>query len=68
MPVVIAQADVGAEGRFVAAFGALGERREICVSLPEGVHADERSSQSIAVRILDGLCAVLSARSGSVVR
>lgn len=68
MPVVIAQADVGAEGRFVAAFGALGERREICVSLPEGVHADERSSQSIAVRILDGLCAVLSARSGSMVR
>jgi hypothetical protein len=68
MPVVSVHEEVGAEGRFVAAFGALGERREVCVSLPDDVHADERSAQSVAVRILDGLCAVLSARCGSVVR
>jgi peptidoglycan hydrolase-like protein with peptidoglycan-binding domain len=68
MPVVSVHAGAGAEGRFVAAFGALGERREVCVSLPDGVQNDERSAQSVAVRILDGLCAVLSARSGSVVR
>jgi hypothetical protein len=67
MPVVSVHEQMGAEGRFVAAFGALGERQEVCVSLPDDVHADERSAQAIAVRILDGLCAVLSAICGSVV-
>ncbi|HAL29412.1 MAG TPA: peptidoglycan-binding protein [Coriobacteriia bacterium] len=68
MPVVSVHEEVGADGRFVAAFGALGERREVCVSIPDDVHADERSAQSVAVRILDGLCAVLSVIYGPVVR
>jgi len=66
IPVISVTHDGRFEGRFIAAFEAAGDRREVRVEMPSEVAADEHLAQSIAVRILDGVCAVLSGEARSV--
>lgn len=60
VPVIAVDPEARSEGRFIAAFQAAGHVREALVVLPPDVCSDEHEAQSVAVRLLDGLCAVLS--------
>jgi len=68
VPVIRVNESEGAEGRFVAAFAAAGSGNGVYVIVPDEVAGDERVAQSAAVHTLDGMCAVLSAGIGPVVR
>lgn len=65
--VVLADSDASDEARFVSAVEGRPDCREIHVVLPKMASGDEHAAQSLAVRILDGVCAVLSRRPGGVV-
>lgn len=60
LPVIILPADAPAEGRFIAAFQASPGCREVAIRVPAESVDDEHAAQASAVRILDGVCAVLS--------
>ncbi|MBN1192453.1 MAG: peptidoglycan-binding protein [Coriobacteriia bacterium] len=65
-PVIVMGPDCRSEGRFIAAFEAAPRAQEAIVVLPDMVSRTEHGMQGIAVRVLDGVCAVLSGRAGSV--
>jgi len=60
LPLIVLPADAPAEGRFIAAFQASPGCCDAVVHLPAEVCKDEHGAQASAVRILDGVCAVLS--------
>jgi hypothetical protein len=60
LPVIALATGAPAEGRFIAAFGTVAPVSEAVVLVPDIVLSDEHAAQSIAVQILDGVCAVLS--------
>jgi len=60
LPVIALPDDVPAAGRFLAAFQASPGCREVFVEVRAHVVEDEHAAQASAVRILDGVCAVLS--------
>lgn len=64
--VIAVSGQAPCEGRFVAAFAGASSG-EPAVLLSASACTDEHEAQSVAVRILDGLCAVLSRESGLVV-
>lgn len=66
LPVIVLASDGPSEGRFLAAFSVHGVEREAVVMVPETAAADEHAAQSSAVSVLDGVCAVLSARTPAV--
>lgn len=59
VPQIVLPEDTPAEGRFVAAFRAVPDCREVVVRVPPSAARDEHAAQASAVRILDGLCAVV---------
>lgn len=68
MPVIRVSATEGAEGRFVAAFQASGgSSSSVYVVIPASAADSELTAQTVAVRVLDGLCAVLSNQRRHVV-
>lgn len=66
-PVIAVQPDAGCEGRFIAAFQAAPDAGGAVVVLPQAACTVEHEAQRVAVRILDGVCAVLSAEGRAVV-
>lgn len=60
LPVISVGPEARAEGRFLAAFRGSSHAASAVVLIPEAVTADEHVAQGVAVRILDGVCAVLS--------
>lgn len=66
-PVIALTAAARAEGRFIAAFKTVPHASGAVVLVPDTVVTDEHEAQSIAVRVLDGVCAVLSESPGAVV-
>jgi len=60
MPIIAVAADVRSEGRFIAAFKAASAAFRAVVIVPQAACTDEHEAQSVAVRILDGVCATLS--------
>jgi hypothetical protein len=66
VPLVSLASEGPAEGRFLAAFASSG-LREAMVVLADAVASDEHAAQAAAVRILDGVCAVLSGEAAAVV-
>lgn len=60
LPVIIMPDDSSQLGRYVVAFQASPPRREAFVILERGCADDEHRAQTLAVRILDSVCAVLS--------
>ena len=67
MPVIALPPVGSAEGRFIAAFEASGGCTEVCVAIPVESAGREHAAQTAAVRILDGVCAVLSRDTAPVV-
>lgn len=59
--------DAPSEGRFIAAFQAASPVFSAQVVLPRDICDDEHDAQSVAVHLLDGVCAVLSVKGGVVV-
>ena len=68
LPVIRVSESEGAEGRFVTAFAASGPGNVVYIIVPDDIAGDERAAQSTAVHTLDGMCAVLSAGIGPMVR
>lgn len=66
VPVIAVDPDLSAEGRFIAAFRAADPGSGAVVNLPEAASTDEHTAQTVAVRILDGVCAVLSGEHAAV--
>jgi len=66
-PVIALAPEVRAEGRFITAFRTVPNAAEAVVLVPESALTDEHEAQSVAVRVLDGMCAVLSEGHGPVV-
>lgn len=66
VPVIAVGADAHFEGRFIAAFQAVRRGTEAVVLVAESVCGSEQEMQSVAVRILDGACAVLSGETPPV--
>jgi peptidoglycan hydrolase-like protein with peptidoglycan-binding domain len=60
LPTIAVMPDAGSEGRFMAAFKGAAHAASAAVMVPESVLTDEHEAQSVAVRILDGVCAALS--------
>lgn len=60
LPVIVLPIGTPAEGRFLAAFQASPGCHEVFVKVTAEVVDDEHAAQASAVRILDGVCAVLS--------
>ncbi|MBN2247754.1 MAG: peptidoglycan-binding protein [Coriobacteriia bacterium] len=67
VPVIRVSGGEGADGRFVAAFASAAPGVGVYIAVPDEAVSDEHVAQSAAVRILDGLCAVLSGGMGPVV-
>ena len=67
LPVIVLAGDGPSEGRFLAAFAVHGGQREAVVVVPGTVATDEHSAQWSSVSVLDGVCAVLSADTSTVV-
>lgn len=59
VPLIVLPEDAPAEGRFMAAFRAAPGCQEAIVQVPAAAAQDEHAAQASAVRILDGLCAVV---------
>lgn len=68
MPIIAIGPEEHFEGRFIAASQAAADAREAFVLLPSPVCEDEHDAQAIAVRVLDGLCAVLSGKIAPAAR
>lgn len=66
MPVIRLGPDTHPEGRFIAAFQGAAPSFEALVVLTGDICADEHDAQSVAVHLLDGVCAVLSVKGASV--
>lgn len=66
LPVISVTPGVPAEGRFIAAFSGAAHAPAAVVLVPEIVATEEHAAQGVAVRILDGVCAVLSEAPGAV--
>lgn len=66
LPVIVLAAHGPSEGRFLAAFAVHGGKREAVVVVPGTVATEEHAAQSSAVSVLDGVCAVLSAQTPTV--
>lgn len=66
VPVIRISAERHSEGRFIAALQAPSPVSEAVLVLPARVCEDEHDAQSVAVHLLDGLCAALSVRRASV--
>lgn len=67
VPVIVMGSAGSADGRFIAAFRAVPLAYEAVVVLPEVATGTEHDMQGVAVRVLDGVCAVLSSGTGPVV-
>ncbi|MHB1323650.1 MAG: peptidoglycan-binding domain-containing protein [Coriobacteriia bacterium] len=67
IPAIRIGPDAPAQGRFIAAFQAASPVSEAIVILPAGVCDDEHDAQSVAVHLLDGICAVLSSKDAVVI-
>jgi peptidoglycan hydrolase-like protein with peptidoglycan-binding domain len=67
VPVIVIGSEGSAEGRFVAAFQAVPQAAEVVIVLPQPAAGTEHDMQGVAVRVLDGVCAVLSGGAGPVV-
>jgi peptidoglycan hydrolase-like protein with peptidoglycan-binding domain len=67
LPVIALAPTARVEGRFITAFRTAPPASGAVVIVSESVLTDEHEAQSVAVRILDGVCAVLSERPGPVV-
>lgn len=66
MPVIRLGPDTQPEGRFIAAFQGAQPVTEALVVLTGDLCNDEHDAQSVAVHLLDGVCAVLSVQGASV--
>lgn len=67
MPVIRLGPDTRPEGRFIAAFQGTCPSPSALVVLNGSVCDDEHDAQSVAVHLLDGVCAVLSVRGAGAV-
>ncbi|MRS12890.1 MAG: peptidoglycan-binding protein [Actinobacteria bacterium] len=67
VPVIAVSPEASAEGRFIAAFRGADPEAIAIVLIPEDSCEREHEAQGLAVRILDGVCAVLSAGPAPVV-
>lgn len=62
MPAIRLGPDTHPEGRFIAAFQGTSPASEALVVLTGDICDDEHDAQSVAVHLLDGVCAVLSVK------
>lgn len=62
MPVIRLGPDTHPEGRFIAAFQGASPASSALVVLTGDICDDEHDAQSVAVHLLDGVCAVLSVK------
>lgn len=67
LPVIALSPAARVEGRFITAFRTVPHASGAVVIVPGTVLTDEHEAQSVAVRVLNGVCAVLSERLGPVV-
>lgn len=67
LPVIVMPTDGSQFGRYVAAFQSSPPRREALVVVGRGIAENEHGAQALAVRILDGICAVLSQTGSPVI-
>lgn len=66
MPTIRIGPEVRAEGRFIAAFQAAAPLKSAVIVVPRDACDDEHDAQSVAVHLLDGVCAVLSSEGAPV--
>lgn len=66
LPVIRITPERHSEGRFIAALQAPGAAWEAVLVLPARVCEDEHDAQSVAVHLLDGVCAALSVKGATV--
>jgi hypothetical protein len=66
VPAIIVDSDALSAGRFIAAFRQTPQPSEAIVIVPVSVCDDEHDAQGVAVRVLDGVCAVLSGEAPPV--
>lgn len=66
MPVIRIGPERPSEGRFIAALQAPSPVAEAVLVLPARICEDEHDAQSVAVHVLDGICAALSVRGATV--
>jgi hypothetical protein len=67
MPLVRLAKSGHAEGRFIAALEAASQVAAVLLVLPDDACTDEHVAQSLAVHLLDGVCAALSVQGQSVI-
>lgn len=67
MPVIRLGPDTHPEGRFIAAFQGASPSSQALVVLTGDIVDDEHDAQSVAVHLLDGVCAVLSVKGAGVI-
>lgn len=67
VPVIRLAAERHSEGRFIAALQAASPTSSAVLVLPALACEDEHDAQSVAVHLLDGVCAALSVKGSAVV-